>query len=79
MKQGTIHTVRISLYICLFICHPCFSQSLTQRLDEVNQELEQKDEDFKALQQKCSDLEKQLADTIKEREHIKEVHFHTEF
>ncbi|KAA0716997.1 hypothetical protein E1301_Tti014994 [Triplophysa tibetana] len=46
--------------------------STQERLDEVNQELEQKDEDFKALQQKCSDLEKQLADTVKEREHVKE-------
>lgn len=65
-------------HICLslYICRPCF---FTQTLDEVNQELEQKDEDFRALQQKCSDLEKQLADTIREREQIKEVHVHASF
>jgi len=39
----------------------------------VNQELEQREEDYRTLQQKCSDLEKQLADMIREKEQIKEV------
>lgn len=46
--------------------------SMQERLDEVNQELEQREEDYRTLQQKCSELEKQLADTIREKEQIKE-------
>ncbi|XP_048043163.1 trichohyalin isoform X2 [Megalobrama amblycephala] len=46
--------------------------SMQERLDEVNQELEQKEEDCGALRQKCSELEEQLADTIREKEQIKE-------
>ncbi|KAG1958667.1 trichohyalin isoform X4 [Pimephales promelas] len=45
---------------------------LEERLDEVNQELEQREEDYRTLHQKCSDLEKQLADMIREKEQIKE-------
>lgn len=39
----------------------------------MNQELEQTEEDCRALRQKCAELEEQLADTIKEKEQIKEV------
>ncbi len=39
----------------------------------MNQELEQTEEDCRALRQKCTELEEQLADTIKEKEQIKEV------
>ncbi|XDV20958.1 hypothetical protein PO909_026158, partial [Leuciscus waleckii] len=46
--------------------------SMQEKLDEVNQELEQREEDYRTLQQKCSELEKQLADTIREKEQIKE-------
>ncbi|KAG1958673.1 trichohyalin isoform X2 [Pimephales promelas] len=46
--------------------------SMQERLDEVNQELEQREEDYRTLHQKCSDLEKQLADMIREKEQIKE-------
>ncbi|ROI27750.1 hypothetical protein DPX16_23072 [Anabarilius grahami] len=46
--------------------------SMQERLDEVNQELELKEEDCGALRQKCSELEEQLADTIREKEQIKE-------
>ncbi|XP_051531473.1 trichohyalin-like [Myxocyprinus asiaticus] len=46
--------------------------SMQERLDEVNQELEQREEDCRALRQKRSDLEEQLVYTIREREQIKE-------
>ncbi|XP_065106156.1 uncharacterized protein [Paramisgurnus dabryanus] len=46
--------------------------SMQERLDEVIQEMEQKDEDFRSLQQKCISLEKQLADTIRETDQIKQ-------
>ncbi|XP_016420945.1 trichohyalin-like [Sinocyclocheilus rhinocerous] len=47
--------------------------SMHERLDEVNQELEQSEEDCRALRQKCTELEEQLADTIREKEQIKEI------
>ncbi|XP_051551948.1 epidermal growth factor receptor substrate 15-like 1 [Myxocyprinus asiaticus] len=47
-------------------------ESMKERLDEVNQALEQREENCRALRQKCSDLEEQLVDTIREREQIKE-------
>ncbi|XP_043096732.1 trichohyalin isoform X2 [Puntigrus tetrazona] len=46
--------------------------SVQERLDEVNQEMEQREEDCRALRQKCTELEEQLADTIREKEQIKE-------
>ncbi|XP_016369939.1 trichohyalin-like [Sinocyclocheilus rhinocerous] len=46
--------------------------SMQERLDEVNQELEQSEEDCRALRQKCTELKEQLADTIREKEQIKE-------
>nr|XP_055055136.1 trichohyalin isoform X2 [Misgurnus anguillicaudatus] len=46
--------------------------SMQERMDEVIQEMEQKDEDFRSLQQKCISLEKQLADTIRETDRIKQ-------
>ncbi|XP_067295053.1 golgin subfamily A member 6-like protein 25 isoform X2 [Pseudorasbora parva] len=46
--------------------------SMQERLDEVNQELEQREEDCRALRQKCSELEEKLIDTIREKATIKE-------
>ncbi|XP_058632289.1 trichohyalin isoform X3 [Onychostoma macrolepis] len=46
--------------------------SMQETLDEVNQELEQSEEDCRALRQKCTELEEQLANTIKEKDQIKE-------
>ncbi|KAK7173022.1 hypothetical protein R3I93_002982 [Phoxinus phoxinus] len=46
--------------------------SMQEKLDEVNQELEQREEDYRTLHQKYSELEKQLDDTIREKEQIKE-------
>ncbi|XP_026112729.1 trichohyalin-like isoform X2 [Carassius auratus] len=47
--------------------------SAHERLDEVNQELEQSEEDCRALRQKCTELEEQLADALREKEQIKET------
>ncbi|XP_042610949.1 trichohyalin isoform X2 [Cyprinus carpio] len=47
--------------------------SMHERLDEVSQELEQSEEDCRALRQKCTELEEQLADTIREKEQIKQT------
>ncbi|XP_051962406.1 trichohyalin [Xyrauchen texanus] len=41
-------------------------------LESIQEELEQREEDCRALRQKCSDLEGQLVYTIREREQIKE-------
>ncbi|RXN22137.1 golgin subfamily B member 1-like protein [Labeo rohita] len=46
--------------------------SMQERLDEVNQELEQREEDCRTLRQKCTELEEQLTDTTREKEQIKE-------
>ncbi|KAK2911265.1 hypothetical protein Q8A67_003398 [Cirrhinus molitorella] len=46
--------------------------SMQERLEEVNQELEQREEDCRALRQKCTELEEQLADTTREKEQMKE-------
>ncbi|XP_073808287.1 uncharacterized protein si:ch211-102c2.8 isoform X3 [Danio rerio] len=45
--------------------------SMQERLDEVNQELEQREEDSRSLQEKYSELEKQLLHAIREKEQIK--------
>ncbi|XP_072521402.1 uncharacterized protein [Salminus brasiliensis] len=44
--------------------------SLQERLEEVNQELEQKEEESRSLREKCSELEEKLTTAIKHREEL---------